>query len=47
MVGMRLVALGMVERQRKEGLYVYCPKCNVKIQKGDFAPFYSKCNLFF
>ncbi|WP_272950286.1 hypothetical protein [Bacillus mycoides] len=26
MVGMRVVALGMIERHRKEGLYVYCPK---------------------
>ncbi|PEC20967.1 hypothetical protein [Bacillus cereus] len=47
MVGMRVVALGMIERHRKEGLYVYCPKYSGEIRRGNSAPFCSKCNLFF
>lgn len=34
MVGMRVVALGMIERHGKEGLYVYGPKYSGEIRRG-------------
>jgi len=45
MCSMRIVSLHMIERQKIEERYVYCPKCDVKIRKGNAAPFCSKCNL--
>ncbi|ARC31013.1 MULTISPECIES: hypothetical protein [Bacillus] len=47
MCSMRIVSLNMLERQKIEEQYVYCPKCNAKIRKGNSAPFCSKCNLIF
>lgn len=47
MCSMRIVFLNMLERQKIEEQYVYCPKCNAKIRKGNSAPFCSKCNLIF
>ncbi|PHC87389.1 hypothetical protein COF42_15070 [Bacillus wiedmannii] len=47
MCSMRVVSLQMIERQRIEERYVYCPKCDAKIWRGNSAPFCSKCNLIF
>ncbi|MGR3775669.1 hypothetical protein ACT1UG_07890 [Bacillus paramycoides] len=47
MCSMRIVSLNMMERQKIEERYVYCPKCDTKIRKGNSAPFCSKCNLIF
>ncbi|WP_259417811.1 hypothetical protein [Bacillus toyonensis] len=34
MCSMRIVSLHMIERQKIEERYVYCPKCDAKIRKG-------------
>ncbi len=47
MCSMRIVSLHMIERQKIEERYVYCPKCDTKIRKGNSAPFCSKCKLIF
>ena len=47
MCSMRVVSLHMIERQKIEERYVYCPKCDAKIRKGNSAPFCSKCNVIF
>lgn len=47
MCSMRIVSLHMIERQKIEERYVYCPKCDAKIRKGNSAPFCSKCNVIF
>ena len=39
MCSMRVVSLHMIERQKIEERYVYCPKCDTKIRKGNSAPF--------
>ncbi len=45
MCSMRVVSLHMIEREKIEERYVYCPKCNTEIRKGNSAPFCSKCNI--
>ncbi len=47
MCSMRVVFLHMIERQKIEERYVYYPKCDAKIRKGNSAPFCSKCNIIF
>lgn len=47
MCSMRIVSLHMIEREKIEERYVYCPKCDAKIRRGNSAPFCSKCNLIF
>ncbi|MFJ8455178.1 hypothetical protein [Bacillus paramycoides] len=47
MCSMRIVSFNMIERQKIEDRYVYCPKCDAKIRRGNSAPFCSKCNLIF
>lgn len=47
MCSMRVVFLHMIERQKIEERYVYYPKCDAKIRKGNSAPFCSKCNVIF
>ncbi len=47
MCSMKIVSLHMIERQKVEERYVYCPKCDAKIRSGNSAPFCSKCNLIF
>ena len=39
MCSMRIVSLHMIEREKIEERYVYCPKCDAKIRKGNSAPF--------
>ncbi|PFA83438.1 hypothetical protein CN396_22385 [Bacillus thuringiensis] len=40
MCSMKIVSLHMIERQKVEERYVYCPKCDTKIRRGNSAPFY-------
>lgn len=47
MCSMRIVSLHMIEREKIEERYVYCPKCDAKIRRGNAAPFCSKCNVIF
>ncbi|MEN3133000.1 hypothetical protein [Bacillus albus] len=47
MCSMKIVFLHTIERQKVEERYVYCPKCDTKIRRGNSAPFCSKCNLIF
>ncbi|PFE98691.1 hypothetical protein CN325_11485 [Bacillus thuringiensis] len=47
MCSMKIVSLHMIERQKVEERYVYCPKCDAKIRSGNSAPFCLKCNLIF
>ena len=39
MCSMRIVSLHMIEREKIEERYVYCPKCDAKIRRGNAAPF--------